>query len=124
VTVSDRQHKLLRDLFAAIDSCDSERFANFLTADAAFRFGSAPAVAGREAVRDAVAGFFTTIAGVRHELGLMAATGDTLICEGEVTYTRHDHSTVTLPFADVLDVEDGLISNYKIYIDIAPLYAA
>lgn len=124
MTVSDAQEAHLRELFAAIDSRDSERFAAFLTAGAEFRFGSAPAVVGREAIREAVEGFFSTIAGLSHAVNYSAADGDTLICEGEVTYTRHDGSRVALPFADVLRTEDGLFSTYRIYMDIGPLYAA
>jgi uncharacterized protein (TIGR02246 family) len=52
-----------RDLFAAIDSMDAEAFAAFFTDDGMFRYGSQPPVQGRDAVRDYVAGFFSSIAG-------------------------------------------------------------
>jgi ketosteroid isomerase-like protein len=123
VTASTAHEALLHDLFAAIDACDSERFVGYLTPGAEFRFGSAPAVVGRDAIRQAVEGFFSTIAGLSHTLTRTVADGATLFCEGEVTYTRPDDSTVTLPFADVLRLEDGLFSSYRIYIDIGPLYA-
>lgn len=124
MTVSKAHKALLHDLFAAIDACDGERFVSYLTPGAEFRYGSAPAVAGREAIRAAVDGFFSTIAGLSHTLGVTVADGDVLVCEGEVTYTRHDGSKVTLPFANVLRLEDDLFSSYRIYIDIGPLYAA
>jgi ketosteroid isomerase-like protein len=123
MTASDAQEAQLRELFAAIDACDSKRFASFLTPGAEFRFGAAPAVIGRDAIRQAVEGFFSTIAGLSHSLTYTVADGETLICEGEVTYTRHDDSRVTLPFVDVLRTEDGLFSTYRIYMDIGPLYA-
>ena len=53
-------------LFAAIDAKDAASFVSYLTEDAVFRFGSAPAVQGREAIREAVDGFFAPIAGCRH----------------------------------------------------------
>jgi len=124
MTASEAQEGHLRELFAAIDACDGERFANFLTPGAEFRFGSAPAVVGRDAIREAVEGFFSSIAGLSHTLHYTAADGETLICEGEVTYTRHDDSRVTLPFVDLLRMEDGLFSTYRIYMDIGPLYAS
>ena len=123
MTASDAQQSLLQRLFAAIDDRDSDHFVSYLTADAIFRFGSAPPVQGREAIRQAVDGFFATIAGLSHELNKSLDGDGTLICEGEVTYTRHDESTITLPFADVFEFENGLISQYKIYMDIGPLYA-
>ena len=45
-----------------------------------------------------------------------------VICEGETTYTRHDGTQITLPFANVFELEGELISTYKIYADIGPLY--
>ena len=123
MTSSEAQQGLLQELFAAIDACDAERFVGFLTADATFRFGSAPPAHGRAAIRHAVGEFFATIAGLSHRVTNTLASGATLFCEGEVTYTRHDGSTIALPFADVFELEDDRISHYKIYMDIGPLYA-
>ena len=109
-------------LFAAIDTNDAASFVSYLTEDAVFRFGSAPPVQGREAIREAVAGFFSTIAGCRHTIRNSLCTRDTLVCEGEVTYRRHDSSEITLPFTDVFEYEGDLIAHYKIYMDITPLY--
>lgn len=112
----------LDDLFAAIDAKDTERFLGFLTAEASFRFGSTPAAHGSDAVRAAVDGFFATIAGCKHQLGRVVAEDGVNICEGEVTYTRLDGSEITLPFANVFELEGNLISAYKIYADAGPLY--
>ena len=125
MSVTEAQQALLEDLFASIDSQDAERFVTFLTPDASFRFGSAPAAHGTKAIRAAVGGFFETIRGLRHEV-LRSMAGDAvLVCEGNVTYTRIDGSEIALPFVDVFEMsDDGLIADYKIYMDIAPLYAA
>ena len=114
---------LLDGLFAAIDAKDAERFVGYLSDDATFRFGSAAEVSGRDAIRDAVGGLFEAIAGRRQEVSKVVAEGTTLFCEGDVTYTRHDNSRITLPFADVFELADGKIRGYKIYMDINPLYA-
>lgn len=110
-------------LFAAIDSNDAASFVSYLTEDAVFRFGSAPPVRGRQAIAEAVDGFFTTIAGCRHDIAHSFGHESTLLCEGEVTYRRHDGSEISLPFADVFEYEGDLIAHYKIYLDIGPLYA-
>ncbi len=110
-------------LFAAIDAKDSAAFVGFLTDDAVFRFGSAPPAEGRAAIRKAVEDFFGTIAGLSHSIELTLRDGNTLVCEGTVTYTRHDGSRITLPFVDVFEYRGDLIARYKIYMDIAPLYA-
>ena len=110
-------------MFAAIDAKDTTAFVGYLTADAVFRFGSAPAVEGRDAITAAVDGFFGTIAASSHRIDSTLQSGSTMVCEGDVTYTRLDGSSVTLPFADVFELDGDLISAYKIYIDIAPLFA-
>ena len=113
----------LGGMFAAIDAKDTTAFVGYLTADAVFRFGSAPAVKGRDAISAAVDGFFGTIAASSHQIDNVLQDGSTVVFEGKVTYTRHDDSTVCLPFADVFELDGDLIAVYKIYIDIAPLYA-
>jgi ketosteroid isomerase-like protein len=110
-------------LFAAIDAKDTAAFVSYLAEDAVFRFGSAPAAEGRAAIAAAVDGFFSTIAGCSHDIRFSVQSGNTLVCEGEVTYQRHDGGKVTLPFVDVLEYDGDLIAVYKIYIDVAPLYA-
>ena len=123
MNVSDAQRSLLDELFAAIDRRDVDAFVGFLTEDATFRFGSAPAAEGTEAIRAAVDGFFGTIKGLEHDVGNACASGTTLFCEGDVTYTRHDDSTIKLPFADVFEMSGDRIASYKIYMDIGPLYS-
>ncbi|MBT8080899.1 MAG: nuclear transport factor 2 family protein [Gammaproteobacteria bacterium] len=111
-------------LFRAIDARDGAAFAAFLTDDAVFRFGSAPPVEGRDAIRASVEAFFGSIAGLSHRVTTVVRDGATLFCEGEVTYERHDGSTISLPFADVFDYEGDLIRHYKIYMDVTPLFAS
>ena len=123
MTIDDTVHARLDDLFAKIDAKDTERFLEFLTDGASFRFGSAPPVHGHEEIRVAVDGFIASIAGSKHKLTRIIDDAGVLICEGEVTYTRHDATEVTLPFANFLELEGELISNYKIYADAGPLYA-
>ena len=123
MTGGNREHELLKELFAAIDAMDTERFVSCLTPNAVFRFGSASPAEGREAIHTAVDGFFSSIAGLKHRLTETIQQDSTLVCEGEVTYTRHDGSEITLPFVNVFGLEDDLISHYKIYADIAPLYS-
>ena len=111
-------------LFVSIDAMDTEGFLGFIAPGAEFRFGSTPPVQGHDAIRAAVEGFFSSFAALSHKLQRLVADGDTVVCEGEVTYTRRDGSEITLPFCNVFETDDGLISLYRLYIDVAPLYAA
>jgi ketosteroid isomerase-like protein len=110
-------------LFACIDSKDTDAFLEFLTEDGMFRFGSAPAIQGRAAMRPVLNDFFASIKSSQHTVSKLVAEGNTLICEGTVMYTRHDGRQVLVPFVDVFEYAGKLIAEYKIYIDIGPLYA-
>lgn len=109
-------------LFAAIDRKDAAAFVGYLTDDAVFRFGSAPAVQGKASIHTAVDGFFGTIAGCSHVVHNTISGGSTLVCEGEVTYSRHNGTEITLPFTDVFEYDGDQIAQYKIYMDVYPLY--
>lgn len=117
------QRALLTDLFATIDAMDTAGFVARLTPTAEFRFGPAPPVRVRAQIGEAVDAFFATIAGLHHDVKNIIGDGERVACEGDVTYTRHDGTAVTLPFADVFDFDGDLIAGYRIYIDIGPLYA-
>jgi limonene-1,2-epoxide hydrolase len=110
-------------LFASIDAMDTESFLGFIREDATFRFGSSPAVTGHAEIRAAVEGFFASFAALKHDLQRLITDGNAVVCEGEVTYTRHDGSKITLPFVNVFEIDDGLISLYRVYLDIGPLFA-
>jgi limonene-1,2-epoxide hydrolase len=110
-------------LFASIDAMDTESFLSFIDENATFRFGSSPPVTGRDGIGASVNNFFSMFAALRHDLMRVVADDNTVICEGEVTYTRHDGSKITLPFANVFEVKNELITLYRIYIDIGPLFA-
>jgi ketosteroid isomerase-like protein len=113
------------NLFADIDSMDADRYAAHLAENVVMRFGNAESVHGRRAVRDTWASFCTGIAGVSHELIEQWEAGPATIAESNVTYTRKDGSTVTVSAVTVYrsNRDDGLIEDYRIFIDLAPLLA-
>ncbi|MCC7327681.1 MAG: nuclear transport factor 2 family protein [Burkholderiales bacterium] len=110
-------------LLAAVDARDTPRFLPFLTEDAAFRFANHPPATGRAEVGAAVSAFLGSIREVRHEIDHAWAPAGHAICQGTVTYTRVDGSTLTVPFANVFAMRDGRIRDYRIYVDASALYA-
>lgn len=111
----------LKPLFDAIDARDAETFARFLSPDVEFVFANAPALHGREQVQTAIAGFFSSLAGLRHELVQHWQIGDHLIMRGTVTYIRHDGSQLCVPFANTFRIRHGLIGEYRIFGDFSAL---
>jgi hypothetical protein len=112
-------------LFADIDSLEPDRFAAHLADDVRFRFGNAPPVVGRDAVRDTWGEFCTTVDGVAHRPIAQWDAGDAVIAEADVTYTRQRGDRVTVPVVTIYRSGDhGLIEDYRVFIDLAPLFAA
>lgn len=122
VHATAKRGAFLDGLFGAIDAMDTDRFVEYLTEDCVFRFGSAPPVRGRDAIAAAVNSFYASIAALSHSVSRVWSDADSVCCEGEVCYQRHDNSEIVIPFVDVFELDNGNISAYKIYIDIGPLF--
>ncbi len=110
------------ELFAAIDRKDAAAFAGFLGTNASFRFGNLPAVQGREAIIAMVGGFFAALRGLQHRLEDRWQVPDAAIVTGTVTYTRHDGSTLSVPFANVMKLQQSGIQDYSIFADNSALF--
>lgn len=114
----------VKGLFATIDHMDAAGFSRFFAEDGLFRFGNAPTVKGRAEITTAVEQFFASIKALEHRVIETWTDVDTEIVEVDVTYTRHDDSTVDLMAACVFRMRDDAIADYRIYMDISPLYEA
>ena len=110
-------------VFADIDAFDPDKVVAHLTPDAKFRFANADPVTGRAAVKEAVAGFFSTIDGLTHHIRNVWEFGDTVVAQIDVEYRRKDGKTVTVPNADILVYDGDLVRDWQIYIDVAPVFA-
>jgi ketosteroid isomerase-like protein len=111
------------EVFADVDRMDAKAFASHLADDCLLRFGNADEVVGRDAIEGSIAGFFTTINGISHQIVDQWDVDDTTIIQLEATYTRKDDSQVTLPAVAVWRRGSDLIDDYRIYVDLAPVYA-
>ena len=118
----------MADLFDAVDALDATAFAERFTEDGTFRFGNAPAVVGRQRIEESVAGFFSTISGLKHEIvGVWSGAwegGAVTSVETTVTYLRKD-ATVTdaIPATSTPRMRGNLIVDFRIFADVSPLFA-
>lgn len=113
-----------RRMFADIDAMRMDEFLSYLDPDATFRFGNAPEIRGHDAVREAIAGFWASIADLTHHMHDVWSVGDDVtVCRMDVEYVRKDGHHVTVPNVDVLSWKDGKIVDFKAYIDLAPVFA-
>ena len=113
----------VKEIFADIDSMEPDKFIAHLTEDVVFRFGNGDPVVGRPAVRDAVAGFYTSIGGMTHHLLKSYDVEETTITQVDVEYERLDGKSVITPNVDVLVFDGDKVKNWQIYIDLAPVFA-
>lgn len=112
------------NMFADIDRMDADAWATYLAPDAVMRFGNADPVHGREACRDALAGFYDTIDGLSHDLVQQWEQPGATIVESNVTYTRKDAQRVSVPVVTIYRTNaEDLISDYRVFIDLAPVFA-
>jgi ketosteroid isomerase-like protein len=111
-------------MFRDIDRMDADAWAAYLAPDAVMRFGNADPVHGRQACRDALQGFYDTIAGLRHEVSGQWEDDASTVVEATVTYTRGDGREVAVPVVTIYRTNsDDLIADYRVYIDLAPVFA-
>jgi hypothetical protein len=117
-------HELSDRLFAVIDTMKADTIVEFLAEDARLVFGNGEPMVGRPAIVAGLEGFFSTIQDLRHQaVHQWTVQADTIV-ESVVTYQRLDDKTVTIPAVSIWHLGDeGLITDYRIYVDLAPLYA-
>lgn len=112
----------IKDLFNSIDEMNSEKFVSFFAEDGAFVFGNNPAANGKENVYQMVDGFFKSIKAISHKDLRTWQDQDRVITEGNVTYTRHDDTQLSVDFCNVFTMIGDKVQNYRIYIDNSELY--
>ncbi len=111
------------DVLADVDRMDAKAFASYLAGDCVLRFANADEVVGRDAIEVAIAGFFGTIKGISHHIVEQWDVDATTIVQTEATYTRMDDRRVTVPAVTVYRRGGDLIDEYRIFVDLSPVYA-
>jgi hypothetical protein len=111
------------DMYANVDAMRLDEFVAGLAPDVEVVVGNNPAMNGRQAVKEGIGHFFSTIAGLRHHfVNVVEGQGLTFL-EAKVDYRRKDGRQVTVPVVTVLERKGELVSSLRIYFDVAPVYA-
>jgi len=121
-TLMMNSDKLISELFRAVDEKDIDKFCSYLHKNCNFRFGNLPVVSGLEEIQNFVSQFFDSINSLSHDIEEFWSTPDGIICHGTVTYIRHDNTSLTVPFSNILKISDEKINDYFIFIDTSLLY--
>jgi len=111
-------------VFAIVDKADAAGFAALFAPDGRFVFGNAAPIQGPAAIEEGTGAFFAGIRSLRHEIVNQWEVGADTIVELVVEYHRLTDDFVTLPGVTIFTRDDaGLITHYRIYVDLAPLFA-
>jgi len=109
-------------IFNIIDNKDTDGFLSYFTNESSFRFANAEAVTGLQNIRQTLDYFFNSIKGLKHEIRNTWTHPDSLIFNGNVTYTRLNDSTLTVPFVTIINLSGEKVKEYLIYVDASELY--
>jgi hypothetical protein len=111
------------DMYANIDAMRLNEFAEVLAPDVKVVVGNNPAMNGRQAAKEGIGYFFSTIKGLKHHLVNVVEGNGLTFLEANVEYLRKDGKTVTVPVVTVLERSSDLVTSLRIYFDVAPVYA-
>lgn len=115
----------ITDYYADVDAMRLQLYLDRHTDDAEVVFGNNPPAVGKQAISEAIGGFWAMIGGLRHERRNLwfVDDGRTAVLEALLHYTTKGGAEVEMPCVSVLDrAEDGRVSSLRVHIDLAPLF--
>lgn len=120
-TAVESRETMIRELCAAADAGDGARFASFFGEDATFRFANFDELTGRAAIAASTEATVHAIWPTRHRVEQVAEIGDQLFCRFTILVDPPGSAELALPCVTVVEVgTDGLITDYRVHMDIAP----
>lgn len=114
----------VNEWFRDVDAFQIEKLEPWFADDIDLRFANNPIINDKQTALHALGGFYGTIAGLSHKPQAVISSGDEVVQNSTVTYTRTDGRLVPLPVSSYLRRNaEGKLNRLWIYIDINPLYA-
>lgn len=108
-------------MFADIDRMDADAWAGHLASDAVMRSATPIRCMGETAAAMHWQRFMSRSRGCRITSW---GHGDATIVEANVTYKRRDGGEVTVPVVTIYRTNGkDLIADYRVYVDLAPVFA-
>jgi hypothetical protein len=124
-----RQWKLARTslverYYKAVDAMDLDAFKAMHSAGARVVFGNNPPAVGPDQIAGAIGGFWSAIGGLKHSFVNRWDNPDESILEAAVEFTRKDGQRVRVPSVSILRPEGDKVGELRVFIDVAPVFAA
>ena len=118
------QLKTCETLFASMMEQDWDTFRSCLTDDVMYRVGSTEPVHGIEAVVSYLQSLYTQIKMLPPDIRQILEPENQVIFEFETHYLRlKDNKQVNFACTDILRMSGDKIREWRVYVDLSPMYA-
>lgn len=118
------QLKTCETLFASMKAGDWSTFRTCLTDDVVYRVGSTEPMHGIDAVVDFLQSLYTQIKMLDPDIHQILEPENQVIFEFETHYLRlKDNKQVDFACTDVLRMDGDKIKDWRVYVDLSPMYA-
>ncbi|HSG90974.1 MAG TPA: SgcJ/EcaC family oxidoreductase [Pseudomonadales bacterium] len=114
---------IVREFIQAWSRLDPDELASYFTEDGVYHNIPTEPVAGREAVRQFIAGFSANWTETDWEILTLIADGDRVVCE-RIDRTKTTAGDVDLPCTGVFEMRDGKIAVWRDYFDLGTFMRA
>lgn len=115
---------IVRGLLSAVDGRDYHALDSYVTDDVYFRFGNNTPTNTKADFAATMHSFLRGIRAIRHEVNEMWELPEgSVVATMDVHYTRLDSHQLILPCCNVFRIRDGLVYDYRIYMDVNPVVA-
>jgi limonene-1,2-epoxide hydrolase len=105
-------------------SPNPEELASYFTEDAVYHNIPMPAVQGREAIKEFIAGFIAAFDGIDFQIHRQVSGDGVVMNERTDVVHRKDGGEIPLPVMGVFEVVDGTIAAWRDYFDMAAITSA
>jgi ketosteroid isomerase-like protein len=117
--------RAVRAILAALDGRDVDALCRQVTDDVRLQLGNTEVTTDKSAFEATSRTFLNSIAAIRHELlDLWEVEGGTVIAVMTVHYERLDGQKLSLPCCNLFGTRAGRVHDYRVYMDINPVFAA
>lgn len=115
---------VVRALCRSWSTPDPDEIAAYFAEDAVYHNIPMEPVVGRAAIREFVAGFLTAFEAIDFEIHHQVAAGGLVMNERTDTMRGKDGRSTALPVMGVFEVNDGLVTAWRDYFDMAAVTRA
>jgi ketosteroid isomerase-like protein len=112
------------ELYQQVDDKNMDAVGQWFAEDIVMAMGNADPVVGRTQVVEALRGFQATLAGLRHTFISAVENGDHTMLETNTHFDLLTGGSLELKGVTVIERRDGKITAQRMYVDMAPLWAA